>query len=133
MEQNSIDLTTSKIANVETDDTTIRIIFEPAYILRTMTGAHEYSRWYQNGALVFEEAILISEPIADFPVICGGGDITENIYTYRDMMPLPLDSHGQVGCSLKLTDSDKTIEIQATKVRAEMIANAKYIEHTSSI
>lgn len=129
MEINSIDLTTSKIAAVQIDGDTIQVIFEPAYIVRTMTDAIEKSLWYQNGALVFEGASLETADLPDFPADCAGGDVVENVYTYRDMVPIPLSSRGDVHCSLKVAGTDKTIDIRGTVVRLDMLANPKYVKH----
>lgn len=128
MDSTSIELLGSTIAAIEIDGETIRIEFEPAYLIKSMTGSVERTRWKQKGALVFEGAALgEDEPLPELPVECRGGDIGENIYTYRDMIPVPLNSHGHAHCALKLGDA--VLRVTATAVRLDMEGVPKYIEH----
>ena len=62
-------------------------------------------------------------------VDCAGGDVGENIFTYRDMIPLPLESRGQAHCDLGIEGSDAHIRLQAAAVKLEMEDVPKYIEH----
>jgi len=63
------------------------------------------------------------------PAECAGGDVGENIYTYRDMLPVPLESRGQAHCALKLVGSEHLLKVNATAVRLDLEDVAKYIEH----
>ena len=128
MDSTSIELTGSKIAAVDVDGDVVRVVFEPAYLVKTMTGSAERTRWWQNGALVFNGAVLDGEqPLPDLPAECSGGDVGENVFTYRDMIPVPLDSQGHAHCTLQA--GDRTIRVQATAVRLEMDGVPRYIEH----
>ena len=128
MDSTSIELPGSRIAAVKVDGGTVRIEFEPAYLIKSMTGSLERTRWQQNGALVFEDAEL--DPDDELPVLpgdCSGGDVGENVYTYRDMVPVPLESRGRAHCALKVGDA--MVRVSAGAVRLEMQDTAKYIEH----
>ena len=128
MDSTSIQLPGSRIAAVTVEDGTVRIEFEPAYLIKSMTGSVERTRWRQNGALVFEGAELDEDfPLPAFPAECSGGDVGENIYTYRDMIPVPLESRGRAHCALKIGDAE--VRLSASAVRLEMQDTAKYIEH----
>lgn len=128
MDSTSIELPGSKIAAVDVDGDIVRVVFEPAYLIKTMTGSVERTRWWQNGALVFEGAEVDSEhALPGLPADCTGGDVGENVYTYRDMVPVPLESRGRAHCALKV--GDKLIRINATAVRLDLDGVAKYIEH----
>ena len=128
MDSTSIELPGSIIAAVKTDGDTVRIEFEPAYLVKSMTGSVERTRWHQNGALVFEHAELDdSSALALLPAECTGGDVGENIYTYRDMVPVPLESRGQAHCALRLADG--MLRVTARSVRLEMQGVPRYIEH----
>ena len=130
MDSTSIDLVGSKISAVSVEGTTVKVRFEPAYLIKTMTGSVERTRWWQNGNLVFEGATLDdSQPLPQLPGDCSGGDIGENVYTYRDMVPVPLESMGRAHCDLKIEGSDATIRVQAEAVTLELEDVAKYIEH----
>lgn len=128
MDSTSIELRGSTIAAVTTDGEAIRIRFAPAYLIKTMTGSVERTRWQQNGDLVFDNAELDdSQVLPPLPAECSGGDVGENVYTYRDMIPVPLNSRGRAHCTLH-TDAG-TIRVTATGVRLEMQDVPKYIEH----
>ena len=128
MDSSSIELPGCKIASVSVDGDTVRVRFEPAYIIKTMTGSVEHTRWWQNGELVFGGAELEGE-LPELPAECAGGDVGENIYTYRDMIPLPLESAGQAHCELKLVDAERTIRVRGSSVSLKMEEVPKYIEH----
>jgi hypothetical protein len=128
MDSTNIELPGSTVSAVSVDGDTIRIRFEPAYLIKTMTGSVERTRWRQNGSLLFEGAELDqNQPLPKLPANCTGGDVGENIYTYRDMIPVPLASHGSAHCLLKLGAAQ--ICVNAKSVRLEMDEVPRYIEH----
>jgi hypothetical protein len=128
MDSINIELPGSEISTVDVDGDTVRIRFEPAYLIKTMTGSVERTRWWQNGSLVFEGAALdAAGPLPDLPATCTGGDVGENVYTYRDMIPVPLASRGSAHCVLKL--GDHQIRVDAEAVALDMEGVPKYIEH----
>lgn len=128
MDSTSIALPGSRIAAVETRGGTVRIEFEPAYLIKSMTGSTERTRWWQNGALVFEGAELDGgQPLPELPAECSGGDVGENVYTYRDMIPVPLESRGHAHCVLNVGGTQ--IRVTGSAVRLEMRDVPKYIEH----
>jgi hypothetical protein len=128
LDSSSVDLPGSEIADITLKDGTLRVRFSRAYIIKTMTGSVERTRWWQAGDLVLDNAIVQGE-WPNGPLICAGGDVGENIYTYRDMIPIPLDSRGRIRCILRFQNHDKTLRAEATEVRLELEAVAKYIEH----
>jgi hypothetical protein len=128
MDSTSIELPGSQISAVKVEDGTIRIEFAPAYLVKTMTGSSERTRWWQNGALVFEGAVLDeANPLPALPAACSGGDVGENVFTYRDMVPVPLNSRGHAHCELRV--GDELIRVTADSVRLDMVDVPKYIEH----
>lgn len=128
MDSSNIELPGSRILAVEQDGDRIRIRLEPAIIIKTMTGSVERTKWQQEGELIFEGAELQAE-LPKLPGLCAGGDVGENVYTYRDMIPLPLASAGQAHCALRIQGQEGLIRIQASKVRLEMFEHPRYIEH----
>lgn len=128
MDSTSIELPGSMISAVEVDGDRVRVVFAPAYLFKTMTGSQERTKWWQNGAIEFFGAQLIDDaPLPDLPAACLGGDVGENVYTYRDMIPVPLESRGRAHCALRVGDS--VINIEAEGLRLVMDGVAKYIEH----
>lgn len=128
MDSTSIDLVGSKISKVSVEGDTVRVRFEPAYLIKTMTGSVERTRWWQNGELVFSAAEIDGE-LPELPATCAGGDVGENVYTYRDMIPVPLESAGHAHCALKIEGSDARVQVQAGAVKLQLEDVAKYIEH----
>ena len=128
MDSTSIELCGSRISAVDVDGDTVSVRFSPAYLIKTMTGSVERTRWRQEGALVFSGAEIDDrEPLPTLPADCLGGDVGENVYTYRDMVPVPLESHGRAHCVLKVADG--VIRVDASAVRLVMDDVPKYIEH----
>lgn len=128
MDSSSIQLPGSQIDSILFEDGCLRLHFDRAYIVKTMTGSKECTRWWQSGDLVMEGAELESPPLSA-PVVCAGGDIDDNIYTYRDMIPLPLDTRGHTRCRLEFRDTDARLLATGRTLRMEMKDVPKYIEH----
>lgn len=129
MDLTSIELAGSVIASVTRQQGEVVVRFEPAYLIKTMTGSDERTKWKQNVELVFTRATLEDMEQVDFPMPCAGGDVGENIYTYRDMIPVPLESRGSAHCDLGLADTAQRIRVQAEGLKLVQEGVAKYIEH----
>ncbi len=128
MDTSSIELPGSKIERIELLRGELRIAFSRAYIIKTLTGSAERTRWWQAGALILEEA----EPeghLPEGPLTCAGGDLGENIYTYRDMIPIPLRSRGQARCDLRFLEIPDHLVATARGIRLELLDVPRYIEH----
>jgi hypothetical protein len=128
MESSSIELPGSEIESISFKEGCLRVRFSRAYIVKTMTGSEERTRWWQAGELVMDGAQLDSDlPVG--PLICDGGDVDDNVFTYRDMIPVPLDSRGRTGCKLRFRANPAVLSASAEALRLEMIDVPKYIEH----
>ena len=128
MDSTNIELPGSHIVAVTREGDEIRVEFAPAYLIKIMTGSVERTRWHQEGALVFDAASLDEDtPLPSLPADCRGGDVGENVYTYRDMIPVPLMSRGRAHCILRVEGGE--IRIDGEGVRLEMRDVPKYIEH----
>ena len=128
MDSSSIELSGSEIEAITLQDGCLRVHFSRACIIKTMTGSHERTRWWQAGDLVLHGA-EVREQIPAGPLVCAGGDVDENLYTYRDMIPIPLDSRGRTGCRLHFQGTDARLIADAQTVCLEMKDVPKYIEH----
>ncbi len=128
MDSTSIELIGSRIAAVRVDGDQVRVRLEPAYLIKTMSGSVEKTRWRQNGDILFGHAEIVGE-LPPLPADCAGGDVGENIYTYRDMIPLPLQSRGRVFCRLKVEGADEPIAIDGESIELCMEETPRYIEH----
>jgi len=125
----SIELSGSRITDIRLVDDEVRIRFEPACLIKTMTGSEERTKWRQNIELVFENGELLEGGALELPGICCGGDVGENIYTYRDMIPVPLESRGRAHCDLEIEGGVSRVCVQAEGVRLVCEGMPKYIEH----
>lgn len=128
METSSIELPGAQIDRIELTEGRLRLHFPRVEIVKTMTGSVERTRWWQAGDLIIDAAEPLA-PLPQAPVVCAGGDIDDNVYTYRDMIPVPLNSRGRVGCDLRLADSGARISVSGESLRLEMEGVPKYIEH----
>jgi len=128
MDSTTIDLPGSEIESIRLQDGRLIIRFSRAYLIKTLSGSEERTLWWQAGELIFEEAVLESE-IPACPCLCAGGDVGENVYTYRDMIPLPLESRGRARCALKFEGRAELLQVSASGVRLAMEDRPHYIEH----
>jgi hypothetical protein len=140
VDSSSIRLPGSEIAGASFADGTLRVRFSRAFILKTMTGSDEQTLWWQSGELVLDGAELLETLPAevvdaaaavpeDQSFECDGGDVEENVYTYRDMIPVPLTSRGHCGCDLGLRGITGRIRASGESIRLEMHETPHYIEH----
>jgi hypothetical protein len=130
MDSSSIDLPGSEVESIQLDGERLVVRFSRAYIIQTMTGSQQRTRWYQAGELVFRGATVEGD-LPQCPCVCVGGDVGENIYTYRDMLPLPLKSSGLASCKLRFEGSDQLLLVEADGVELVMEDRPRYIEHIS--
>jgi hypothetical protein len=131
MDSSSIELRGSAIHTVELKDRRLRIHFSCAYIVKTMTGSAERTRWWQSGDLILEGA-QIQSPAPAGALVCEGGNIDDNIFTYRDMIPIPLNTRGQIRCELTFRGANERLIVNGEALRLEMEGVPKYIEHIRS-
>lgn len=128
MDSSTIELNGSQIASVTQSGDQVRIHFSRAILIKTMTGSAERTRWWQAGDLVLSGAALQS-PLPEGARLCTGGEIEDNIYTYRDMLPIPLDSQGHARCLLSFEGDETPLIIEARAIRLELHETPRYIEH----
>jgi hypothetical protein len=128
MDSSSIDLPGSEIGAIRFEGGTLRVRFSKAYIVKTMTGSVERTRWWQAGDLVLEGA-QVDGDLPQGVRTCAGGDVVENIFTYRDMIPIPLNSRGHARVRLAFRGTDQVLSASGEGVRLELEGVPKYIEH----
>lgn len=128
MDSSSIELNGTRVESIDLIEGALRIHLAPARIVKTMTGSAERTRWQQTGDLIIECAEVETRPPSG-PLTCVGGDLDDNIYTYRDMIPIPLSSRGRIGCRLRFEGVKDLLIASGDAVRLEMQDVPKYIEH----
>ncbi|NKN32642.1 hypothetical protein [Marichromatium bheemlicum] len=129
MDSISIDLKGTTVDAVEQRGGQLRIHFSRTYQLKTMTGSRERTRWWQAGALVFSGvgSEVVVPPRGE--LCCCGGELEDNLYVYRDMIPVPFESRGRVGCRLEFEGLDTPLVVRGEAVQLELEGVARYIEH----
>jgi len=128
VDSSSIELPGSEVEFITLQNGQLRVRFSRAYIIKTMTGSTERTRWWQSGELVFGGAELAAQ-LPQGPLVCAGGDLDENVYTYRDMIPIPLQSRGNIRCELHFENTEARLSATAQDVRLLLDETPKYIEH----
>jgi hypothetical protein len=128
MEISSIELPGSEVESIRLEGGNLILRFARAYIIKTISGSEERTKWWQAGDLVFEQAELEGD-IPQCPAVCSGGDVGENIYTYRDMIQIPLQSEGAAHCDLGFEGSEDRLKVRAARVRLAMQDRPRYVEH----
>lgn len=129
MDSLNIELNGSEVASIACADGTLRLRFSRAILVKSMTGSVEKTRWWQAGTLAVEGVENPPASLPAGPLVCLGGDIEENIYTYRDMLPVPFASRGRVGCALRFAGRPEPLVVVGTAIGLEMEDVPKYIEH----
>jgi hypothetical protein len=124
----TLQLPEARLESIEHDADAITLRFSQVHLVQEMENAFEDSLWTQAVNLTVRDCSLEGE-LPDCPCEIGGGDITNNIYTYRDHAPLPINWRGDVRCSLKIAGSDASFSISGTAMQLEQIETPRYIRH----
>lgn len=128
MDSTNIDLNGSLIESIQLEGDRLSIQFSRAFLVKTMTGSNEATRWWQAGSLVID-GVEMQSTLPEGPLLCVGGDLDENIYTYRDMLPIPFESRGHIRCELRFQGVDDRLLVMGQAARLTMLDTPKYIEH----
>ncbi|MES9900454.1 MAG: hypothetical protein ABW148_15725 [Sedimenticola sp.] len=131
MDSSSIELNGSEVESIQVDDGRVVLRLSRAIIIKTISGSTESTRWWQAGELIFEGAEVEGE-LPECPTVCAGGDVGENVYTYRDMIPVPLESRGHAHCDLRFEGSDVHLLVTGEGVKLKMDDRPRYIDHIRS-
>ena len=98
-------------------------------ITKMMDGAKQRTLWKQSGTLIIHAAEIVSPPLPKTPVQLTGGEVTDNIYVYRNILRLPLHSHGDVGFRLELKDTTPDLAVRGNEIKVILNDDSKYIRH----
>jgi len=124
----SLQLPGARLERIEQDDDTVTLHFSLIHLVQVMEGAFQDSLWKQACTLVIRNVEIDGE-LPQCPCEIQGGDMTDNIYTYRDHAPLPIDWKGSVGCKFTVAGSNATFSIDGTAMKMEMLDHPRYIRH----
>lgn len=119
----------AQLASIERDgDEAITLNFSKVFLVQEMEGAIEDSLWTQAVTLLVRD-IEIDGELPDCPCEISTGDLTNNIYTWRDHAPLPINWRGDLHCKLVIAGTGKSVTISGTSMKLEQIDHPRYIKH----
>ncbi len=123
-----LSLPEAQVERVELEGDTLRIHMREFFSFVSISGSAEQTQWRQAGVLVIEAAEIENE-LPQGPFVLTGGDIQANTYTYRDRVPLPLDSRGRVGCTLKIEGNEIPLSASGTHLQLQTLGERRYVAH----
>jgi hypothetical protein len=124
----TLQLPEARLESIERDADAITLRFSRVQLVQEMENAFEDSLWTQAVNITIGDYSLDGE-LPACPCEISGGDITNNIYTYRDHAPLPINWRGEVRCSLKVAGSDAVFSISGNTMQLEQLETPRYIRH----
>ena len=125
---NILQIPGAQLESIEQSDNEITLHFSEVQLVQEMEGAIEDSLWTQAVNLVIRE-IEIEGELPECPCVIKGGDMIDNIFTYRDHAPLPINWRGEVRCMLTVAGTGETFSIEGESMQLEQIDNPRYIKH----
>ena len=117
----------AQLEGITQDDDSITLHFSLVQLVQEMENAFEDSLWTQAIDLTVRGCAIDGE-LPDCPCELGGGDLTDNIFTYRDHAPLPINWRGEVNCSLKTTTGGE-FSLAGISLAVTQIDHPRYISH----
>ena len=111
-----------------TGDERIVLAFSRVFLVQVMEGAFEDSLWTQAVRLTLEDCEVEGE-LPACPCELLGGELTNNIYTWRNLVPLPIRWRGDTACKLVVAGSGATCTIRARRLSVEQIDHPRYLRH----
>jgi hypothetical protein len=125
---NTLQLPGAQLESIEQGENDITLHFSQVHLLQEMEAAIEDSLWTQAVNLTLKDIRLEGE-LPECPCEIKAGDFTDNIFTYRDHAPLPINWRGEVGCKFIVSGSETGFSIDAESMQLEQIAHPRYIKH----
>jgi len=125
---NILQIPGAQLESIEQTDNEITLHFSQVQLVQEMEGAIEDSLWTQAVNLVIRE-IAIEGELPECPCTIKGGDMVDNIFTYRDHAPLPINWRGEVRCALTIEGTSETFSIDGESMQLERIGNPRYLKH----
>ena len=125
---NTLQISGAQLESIEQADNDITLHFSQVQLVQEMEGAIEDSLWTQAVNLLIRD-IEIEGELPACPCVIKGGDLVDNIFTYRDHAPLPINWRGEVSCMLIVEGTGNTFSVEGESMQLEQIDNPRYIRH----
>lgn len=98
-------------------------------LIKTMEGANQRTRWHQHGTICLHTTNTYSLSSLPLPLKLSGGELTDNIYVYRNSIRIPVHSFGNIELQLSWQDCKQSLKILADEIKITLCGTAKYISH----
>lgn len=118
----------AQLASIDQSGDTLTLHFSKVELIQEMEGAMQDSLWTQAVTLTISGAELTGQ-LPACPCEISGGDLVNNIFTYRDHAPLPIDWHGEIRCMLTPAGTETGFSIDGTAMQVEQIDHPHYLKH----
>ena len=123
-----LQLPEAQLESIEQGEDEVTLHFSHVQLVQEMENAIEDSLWTQAIDLTIKGIELEGE-LPACPCEVTGGDLTDNIFTYRDHAPLPINWRGTVSCKLNVAGHDTGFTISGDLLKVDPIAHPRYIKH----
>jgi hypothetical protein len=118
----------AQLESIDQSGDSITLAFSQVNLVQEMEGTFQDSLWTQAVRLTIGETELTGE-LPDCPCEISGGDLVNNVFTYRDHAPLPIDWRGDTRCKVTVAGSEATFTIDGASMQLEQIGHPRYIKH----
>ena len=118
----------AQLASIEQGEDEITLHFSQVQLVQEMENAIEDSLWTQAIDLSIKGIELEGE-LPACPCEITAGDLIDNIFTYRNHAPLPINWQGEVCCKLTVAGNDSSFTISGISINVEQLDNPRYIKH----
>ena len=125
---NTLQIPGAQLESIEQGDNEITLHFSQVQLLQEMEAAIEDSLWTQAVNLTIRD-IEIEGELPECPCVIKGGDLVNNIFTYRDHAPMPINWHGEVRCTLTVEGTATSFTLGGDAMQLEQIEHPRYIRH----
>lgn len=125
---NTLQLSGAQLESIEQENDDITLHFSEVQLVQEMEGAIEDSLWTQAVNLKIS-GVNIDGTLPVCPCVIRHGDMINNIFTYRDHAPLPINWQGEVACTLTVEGSGTTCSIDGESMQLTQIDHPRYIRH----
>jgi hypothetical protein len=125
----TLQLPDALLESIDRDADAITLHFSEVQLVQEMENAFDDSLWTQAINLTIGGDCSLDGELPACPCEISGGDIVNNIYTYRDHAPLPINWRGDVRCTLKIAGSDAVFSISGNTMQLEQLETPRYLRH----
>jgi hypothetical protein len=112
--------------SVKENNKNISLLFEDAFIKKTMDDAEEKTLWKQSGSIEMN-GVFQKEGDFDSKLKIISIDVSYDFYTYRNILILPFIKKGDIELELKHTKG--LLNINCNEIEILLIDQPKYIKH----